>query len=346
MLLQLPCLLAAVASSPKCTPNPGCAPQPPTDPEPGCKTCVDASSSYNCAACCPGYTLEHSGTVSYCTKAPPPPPAAHPPIATSFTALQRDNCGGGFVACTGDNVTSHTTFAIDSDAMLLRRGPTDLLPAAENQVVVWDYGRALQTVMWVDTTTTTAGGATAAAAGAPQPPRLINCTRFAFGRPLTPADVAASFVGYFYKAHELGNASSGLCEGCQQWQWVNQGSLPCPPPQNGSSSVREPETWTLGPALSSKAPNGSKAPGSRAPAVYPLHTLDNRVWSKACGVPARYMWASSDWQTDFTAPAPSSAFAVPPDAQCPPPSCAEMGVVALPPLLMRTPFAHGATGSE
>jgi hypothetical protein len=229
-----------------------------------------------------------------------------PTLITSFSATQRDKCGGGFIGCSGDgeNVTSTTFFALDSDKMLLRRGPTSLLPAAENQIVVWDYANAQETVMWVDTSATK--------------PRLINCTRLHSGVPSTPARVAESFSGYIYKAHDLGN-TSGLCEGCQQWQWVNQGSQPCPPPHNGTrTSVREPETWTLGAALNS---------GGGAP-MYPLHTMDNQVWNKPCGESARYMFANSDWQEGYTTPAELSLFAVPPDAQCPPPS--ELTEVRLP----------------
>jgi hypothetical protein len=112
VLALLTASTAAGGSANKCTPNPSCKKggTGPGDREPGCKACIDPVASYNCASCCPGYTMRHSGTVSYCTTAAPPAPPAQPPLIDSFSAWQRDRCGGGFIGCPADgsNLSSST----------------------------------------------------------------------------------------------------------------------------------------------------------------------------------------------------------------------------------------------
>eukprot|EP00729_Bicosta_minor_P002335 gene2335-4628_t len=63
-------VIVASRGGPMCTPNPDCTPGGigPSDPEPGCKACVAPDTSYNCAACCPGYNMTTAGTVKYCTR--------------------------------------------------------------------------------------------------------------------------------------------------------------------------------------------------------------------------------------------------------------------------------------
>ena len=66
------------------------------------------------------------------------------------------------------------------DAPILRRGPTSLLPAHENQIVVWNYQTGVQHAMFVDTTAA--------------PPRVINCSRVQEGTQ-TGAAMRASWAG-------------------------------------------------------------------------------------------------------------------------------------------------------
>jgi hypothetical protein len=50
----------------------------------------------------------------------------------------------------------------------------------------------------------------------------------------------------------------------------------------------------------------------------PLLQMLNDVYEVVCGRPnLKHMWAVSDWQQEFAAPANASLFAVPPDSQCP-----------------------------
>jgi hypothetical protein len=56
-------------------------------------------------------------------------------------------------------------FALDASRPILRRGPTSRLPAAENQIVIWNYQTGVQHSIFIDTTSGLS------------PWRLINCTR-------------------------------------------------------------------------------------------------------------------------------------------------------------------------
>ena len=81
--------------------------------------------------------------------APPPPPS----LAFAFSAMQANNCGGGFPMCPSQNQTPaiYSQFvAQDLAARLERVGPTTLLPPARNQVLVSNFKTGFQYGLNVD----------------------------------------------------------------------------------------------------------------------------------------------------------------------------------------------------
>ena len=329
LVLQL--ALTGALAGPSCTPNPSCklpTPGKPPPAEPGCKACVAPASSFNCAACCPGYTMARSGppaNVSYCAAGKPAAP--RPALAEAFSSLRADSCGGGFPGCPAEpTAPAGATFeiftALDVPGQKGRVGPWTRLPKGENQIVVSDYAAGVERVMFVDANV--------------MPPRILNCTR----RPGPRQSVELmreTWVGNFATkpSKRQANVSCGWptpSSVCEQWEWDSTFGVGCP---DGTSHVgQEPERWLV---PSGKMPNFPAG-------VAPLVAMTNDVYAPGCGGTgpggaASYKWYHVDWSRQFNSPPIQGVFDVPPDSQCP-----EIPAAPAPAVLGGAPVAAAASG--
>jgi len=215
LLLASATSATASGAGPSCTPNAACVPASklPRDGEPGCKACVAPKSSFNCAACCPGYSMIRTGppaNVSYCSHAQPA--GTRPSFVEQYSSLRTDDCGGDFPGCPASpadpaGLVFTILVAMDIPKQLTRVGPLSRLPVDENQVVVSDYAAGIQHNMWVDSSVL--------------PAKVINCTRTATEKQSIGL-MRESWMGNFpTKPMPRGKVP---CKGqqsgsCDLWQW-------------------------------------------------------------------------------------------------------------------------------
>ena len=194
------------------------------------------------------------------------------------------------------------------DSPIMRRGPTTTLPPHENQIVIWNYGLGVQHIMFADTTTT--------------PPRIINCSRVKSGTQSGTA-MRESWAGYLSYPQTQQRTAPSSCKGCEQWNYVQSGSTPCPSP-SPPQTMNETLVYLLGPAVPTEGAAAVVAvaavhDGANAGSARPILNLTNVIHQQLCAgtAPVPTMWATSDWQQGFVSPADPTLFAVPADADCP-----------------------------
>jgi hypothetical protein len=305
MVLSLLLVSAAASSSgagPLCIPNTQCVPASklPRDGEPGCKICVAPNSSYNCAACCPGYTMLRPpgiANVSYCSHAQPA--NDRPRFVERFSSMRTDDCGGTFPGCPADPSDPaglvFTIFtAMDIPQQLTRVGPWSRLPVSENQVQISNSATGVQYNMWID--------------GSVLPAKVINCTRVQWPKQSVGL-MRETWMGNFpTKPMPRGEVpcqtqKSGSCE---LWQWNSSFGVACAPGAPPKMGL-EPERWLLGAPL----PGANKS-------VVPLVAMLNDIHEPGCaGKPDQHRWYHSDWSEEFASPPDPGVFNVPSDADCP-----------------------------
>lgn len=205
------------------------------------------------------------------------------------------------MGCPPKGRKSSTFYAQDfaGDTPVMRRGPTSLLPTHENQIAIWNYHTGVQHAMYVDATAS--------------PPRVINCSRVQEGTQ-TGTAMRESWAGYLLYPQTQQHAAPQTCTGCEQWNYVQSGSAPCPSPSSPPRSTNETLVYLLGPAVPTRG--GIEA---RHAAARPILNLTNVIHQTVCAgtAPIPEMWATSDWQQGFVAPAAQALFAVPDDSDCP-----------------------------
>ena len=81
--------------------------------------------------------------------------------------------------------------------------------------MVWNFTTGVQTIMFADTTA--------------DPYRVINCSRVQEGTQ-TGAAMRESWAGYLPYPATTQHAAPAACKGCEQWNYVQAGSAPCPSP--------------------------------------------------------------------------------------------------------------------
>ena len=200
------------------------------------------------------------------------------------------------------NVTFTETYARSVDLMLERAGPTSLLPAAENQVVVFDYTGQKEYGLWVDATSSRSA------------PRVINCTIFPFKNTVTPEQFKASLMGSLgTKGQPEGSVPCGYAgKTCEVWGYVNTFSIGC---EGKAYEGHEPLVGTFEPR-----PMGVAADAASSSFIFRSVTNDiymNSSLPKACAeAEGSTRWYHTTYLQDW-APSPSAdVFKVPPDSQC------------------------------